>query len=155
MRTLPATTYRVPRQTPDYVNERIRRRTEENIARYSSSGPAAIEKRLNALDYEWDIERALQANAAGVSLLGLSLGALVDRRWFLLPGFVAGFLLQHALQGWCPPVSLFRRLGIRTSKEIACERYALKALRGDFKDLSTSNDGDWKTIDKILQAIRD
>jgi hypothetical protein len=47
---------------------------------------------------------------------------------------VTGFLLQHAIQGWCPPVPILRRLGFRTADEINRERYALKALRGDFKD---------------------
>lgn len=49
-----------------------------------------------------------------------------------MPAVVAGFLLQHALQGWCPPLPVFRRLGFRTQAEIERERYALKALRGDF-----------------------
>jgi hypothetical protein len=69
-------------------------------------------------------------------LLGLTLGLTLDRRWLFLPLGVAAFLLQHAVQGWCPPVSVFRRLGVRTAGEIARERYALKALRGDFEDLS-------------------
>src|SRR5690348_10746194 len=37
-----------------------------------------------------------------------------------------------ALQGWCPPVPFFRSRGVRTAYEINQERYALKALRGDF-----------------------
>ena len=44
-------------------------------------------------------------------------------------------MLQHALQGWCPPLPLFRRLGFRTQEEIARERYALKGMRGDFAGL--------------------
>ena len=39
------------------------------------------------------------------------------------------------LQGWGPPVPLFRRLGFRTRAEIARERYALKGIRGDFAGL--------------------
>jgi hypothetical protein len=31
------------------------------------------------------VERALEANASIVALLGLSLGAFVGRRWFVLP----------------------------------------------------------------------
>jgi hypothetical protein len=31
-----------------------------------------------------------------------------------------------------PPFSFFRRGGLRTRREIEQERYALKALRGDF-----------------------
>jgi hypothetical protein len=42
------------------------------------------------------------------------------------------FFGQHALQGWCLPVPLLRRLGVRTQREIERERFALKALRGDF-----------------------
>jgi hypothetical protein len=42
------------------------------------------------------------------------------------------FFLQHALQGWCPPLPIFRKLGYRTKDEIAKEKYALKLLRGDF-----------------------
>jgi len=50
----------------------------------------------------------------------------------VLPFLVSAFLLQHAIQGWCPPVPILRRLGFRTADEINRERYALKVLRGDF-----------------------
>lgn len=68
------------------------------------------------------------------------LAITVDRKWLALPAAVAGFLMQHALQGWCPPIELFRRLGVRTAGEIARERYALKALRGDFASVSGSDE---------------
>jgi len=87
------------------------------------------------------MERTLETNAAGVALLGTVLG-IVNKRFLLLPGLVAGFLLQHALQGWCPPVPLFRRAGVRTATEIERERYALKALRGDFQPISRNADND-------------
>ena len=92
-----------------------------------------ISERLRQLDREWDIERVLEANAASVGLLGVGLAAFVSRWFLILPAAVTGFLLQHAVQGWCPPVPLFRRLGIRTSGEIEEERAALKMLRGDFR----------------------
>ena len=130
---LPSTTARVPLHTSQAHNEAIRRQTEENVARCAAAGPEAIERRLAELDQEWDIERSLEANAASVSLIGLALGAFVDRRFFIIPGLVAGFLLQHALHGWCPPIPLMRRFGIRTESEIDQERYALKALRGDMR----------------------
>ena len=62
------------------------------------------------------------------------MGILGNRKWSLLPGVIGGFLLQHAVEGWCPPVPLLRRLGFRTEAEIQRERYALKALRGDFDE---------------------
>lgn len=99
------------------------------------------------------MERTLEANAASIALLGLGLGALVSRRFFVLPGVVAGFLLQHAVQGWCPPVPIFRRLGFRTAREIASERYALKVLRGDFNDLPTAQTIDEQKAGRILAAM--
>lgn len=138
---LPASTTRVPSHTAAYSNAQIRRDTEQRITRCAMAGPAAINQRLSELEYEWDIERTLEANAATVGLIGLTLGATVDRRWFFLPAVVATFLLQHALQGWCPPLPVFRRLGVRTRSEIDAERYALKALRGDFRDLPTLTNG--------------
>lgn len=131
---LPTTVSRVPAHSESASNEWIRQRTETNIARYQNASRAAIDERLKELDAEWDIERTLEANAATAVLVGLALGATVDRRWFAFPAVVAAFLLQHALQGWCPPLPVFRRMGIRTSYEIDYERYALKALRGDFKN---------------------
>jgi len=148
----PSTTTRVPLHTAEAYNEAIRRRTEENIARCAAGGAEAIERRLTELDEEWDIERTLEANAATLSLIGVALSALVDRRFMIVPGLAAGFLLQHALQGWCPPVPLFRRLGVRTEHEIDEERYALKALRGDFRGLPPANDG--KTSAAVHRAFR-
>jgi hypothetical protein len=141
MARFPATATRVPEATAEHVNAAIRRRTAANVARCAAGGPAAIDARLRALDREWDIERTLEANAATASLLGLALGATLDRRFFVLPAIVAGFLLQHALEGWCPPVPVFRRLGVRTQTEIDHERYALKALRGDFHDVDERGRG--------------
>jgi hypothetical protein len=150
----PATTRRVAEQTAGSINESIRRKTDENIARYAAGGPQAISRRLDELENEWDIERALEANAAFLTLLGVALGTAVDRKWFVLPGIVGAFLLQHALQGWCPPLPVLRRLGIRTSTEIDYERYALKALRGDFRNVepvSATNGGFVRTT---MDAIR-
>ena len=129
-RHLPPTRQRVADNTPDAINRRIEEETEESI-RYHAAHPEEIDGRLAALDREWDIERVLEANAATISLAGIGAG-LFDRRFLLLPALVAAFLLQHALQGWCPPVPILRARGVRTEAEINRERVALKALRGDF-----------------------
>lgn len=127
------TSGRVPEHTADEINRQISVRTRQNVSRFGRSR-AEIERRLRELDEEWDIERTLEANAATASLVGVYLAATVDRKWLLLPGAVAAFLLQHAVQGWCPPMPVFRRLGVRTAREIEEERMALKALRGDFEN---------------------
>src|SRR5205823_4967890 len=148
---LPSTVERVPQHTREAYNAAIRRQTEENVARLAAAGPAAVERRLAELDREWDIERTLEANAASVSLIGSALGFTLDRRFFALPVVVAGFLLQHALQGWCPPVPLFRHLGSRTAREIDHERYALKALRGDFRNIRPEGDGSGPRSEQALE----
>ena len=149
---IPATTERVLQHTDEEINERISRRIEANVNFYATQDPRTLDIRLQELDQEWDIERVLEANAAAVSLIGLALGRLVSRRWYLLPTAVAGFLFQHAIQGWCPPINLFRRLGIRTAQEIDYERYALKALRGDFSRVEQENS---PSAQEALHAVHD
>jgi len=127
---------RVPLNTDACINASIRRKTENNIAYFASGGSDAITRRLAELDQEWDIERMLETNAATATLIGMTLGITVSKKWFVLPAAVAGFLLQHAVQGWCPPLPILRRMGFRTASEIDYERYALKALRGDFRNVS-------------------
>ena len=83
------------------------------------------------LDKEWDIERVLEVNASTLALTGLILGLTKNRKWLFLLGIVLPFLLQHGLQGWCPPLPLLRRLGIRTRGEIDREKYALKVQTGE------------------------
>lgn len=101
---IPSTTARVAQSTAQDVNWHIDSETRARVNAYASKGPEAIDRRLRELDHEWDIERTLEANAAIISLIGLGLGTFLHRRWYILPTLVGTFLLQHALQGWCPPV---------------------------------------------------
>ncbi|MBA3968368.1 MAG: DUF2892 domain-containing protein [Nitrospirales bacterium] len=153
---IPSTNTRVEEHTDDRINEEVFQRKQHHVAVYAAAGSAAIDRRLKALDQEWDIERVLEANAASISLLGLGLGALYHRRWFLLQAAVAGFLLQHAIHGWCSPIPVFRRLGIRTPNEIQQERKALKALRGNYRDVpevpKTKKDNHMSHINQAFQA---
>lgn len=121
---------RVRRATPEERNLEIDRRTDLSIQRYTNAAPGDIRKRIADLDREWDVERVLEVNASTLALTGLVLGLTVNRRWFALPGVVLPFLLQHGLQGWCPPLPVLRRLGVRTRGEIDREKHALQeALR--------------------------
>ena len=131
MPLLPPTTRRVEANTEAQINHQIRRQIEQNV-HYYAMHPEEIDERLGQLEREWDIERVLETNAAALALGGTLLGLFRHRAFLLLPLAVAGFLLQHALQGWCPPVPVLRRRGVRTAAEIASERTALKSLRGDF-----------------------
>lgn len=145
---VPGTQERVPRYTAEEVNRRIERETEERLAYYSER-PEEIPRRLKELDREWDIERMLEANAAALAFAGTALGIAGRRGWLLLPVLVTGFLFQHAVQGWCPPLPVLRRLGFRTAQEIERERNALRALRGDYDGLAQAQD----RLRAVLQAI--
>jgi hypothetical protein len=154
---LPATTQRVGRiaeNTAAPVNRRIVDEMEEQV-RYFADYPEEIESRLWELDREWDVERVLEANAAVLALAGIVFG-FANRKLLVLPAVVTGILLQHALQGWCPPVPIFRRLGIRTHSEIEAERHALKALRGDFQGVDAggraSSLGNAERAERALSA---
>jgi len=133
MATFNPTRTRVREATAEPVNRRIAHRIEHNVVTCAHS-PELIDRRLAELDREWDVERVLMTNAATLALSGTVLGIARDGRYLMLPLVVTGFLLQHALQGWCPPLAVLRRLGVRTTEEINRERMALKALRGDFGD---------------------
>jgi hypothetical protein len=140
------TAERVESNTCESTNEAIRQRTERNVARVAAKGGSAIDQRLKELDQEWDVERCLETMAPTFTLLGLCLAIEVDRRWLALPIVVQSFFLQHAIQGWCPPLPFLRSLGVRTMQEIDAERAALKALRGDFRDV--------RHADQALEAAR-
>jgi len=126
---------RVREHTAPKVNERIDRTTEGSVDACISNGPEAIRQRLAELDHEWDVDRALMVNFAVVGGAAFSVGLaryastpmLARRRTGFLSffGTQLGFLLLHGVVGWCPPASLFRRLGFRTQREIEAERSAL------------------------------
>jgi len=141
---------RVRENTLPDINRRIDDQIERNIRHYSGQTKEEIYRRIHELDQEWDIERVLEAMASSFSLTGMVLGSTVDKRWFLFPTIVLSFLLLHAIQGWCPPLPILRRLGIRTRGEIDRERYALKALAGDFAGISTEP----SRVEQALAAVK-
>jgi hypothetical protein len=145
---------RVRAQTSPEINRQFDMDLERRIRFYATQDEQTISERIRELDREWDIERALETNAASVSLLGLLLGAIVDRKWFVLPMLVSGFLLQHAVQGWCPPLPVLRRMGVRTRLEIEQERHALKALRGDYDGVHREESGATRHAEQLARAAR-
>ena len=125
---LVATTDRVAIHTTPKVSEQIHQQTEMRVL-YFARHPEEIPTRLRELDREWDVERALETGSSSLTLFGLVMGSVFSRKWLLLSLGVQGFFLQHALQGWCPPLPLLRSYGVRTQREIETERCALLALQ--------------------------
>jgi hypothetical protein len=119
---------RVRDHTPLHVNDKIDMQLVGRITRLSEAEPPEVARRIEALNHEWDVDRALMANFAilgGVSFLA---GEFKNKRWHYLFGAQMGFLLLHSIIGWCPPCSVLRRLGFRTYKEICQERRILETL---------------------------
>lgn len=131
---------RVRENTAEDSNMRIDQKAVNRIYKYRTLTKDEITEKLNKLYKEWDVDRALEVNASSLAITGLMLGTFGSKRWFVLPVVAVSFLLQHGIQGWCPPLTVLRRFGYRTRQEIDEEIYALKALRGDFDNISATSD---------------
>lgn len=139
---------RVRANTPPEINQAIDTEIAAMVRFYASKTNYEIGKRIEALDKEWDIGSIIEIRVSTASLIGIIFGLKRSKKWFILPAIASTFLLQYAVQGWCPPVSILRRFGFRTRQEIDLEKYALKALRGDFDTISQGN-----CIDRAKEVI--
>ena len=112
--------------------QRIQARTLHDVTSFFAASDDKLSARIRELQHEWNIERVLEANAAGLALVGLALGLAADRRFFAVTFLASACLLQQALSDWSPALPLLRKYGIRTAAEIQQEILALRILRGDF-----------------------
>ena len=128
MTSLEITQDNVRDNTSSQINRLIDREIEASINSYKSRSKESIRARIEELDKEWDIERTLELNASVIAFSGIILSAAVSKKWLFLPAVVTFFLAQHAIQGWCPPLFVFRKMKIRTRKEIDKEKCGLTAL---------------------------
>jgi hypothetical protein len=110
---------------------------EARIACLADGGEVAITERLNEIVDEWSAGRVTKA-VIGLSIVaGMVLAALANPWWLILP-FVGGlFLLQYLFGRSSWLADLFQLMGFRSGTEIDHEKFALKALRGDFRHLPT------------------
>ncbi len=125
----------VERHTSKHNKAKINQSTQFNLISVDHH-PDLIRQRLINLEREWDIERYLETNASIFILIGLILSVTVSFYWLFFTVLIPLFLLQHSIQGWCPPLTLFRWMGKRTKREIENERHSLKIIRGDFSKLT-------------------
>jgi hypothetical protein len=126
---------------------RVEKNIQENLNQFYND-KNEIERRLQQLDEEWDIERALEMTASTLTTTGLVLGLTQNKKWLSLSLVVSGFLMNHALFGWCPPLPLLRSMGFRNRAEIDKEKFALKALRGDFESILPVPNSVWGAVNK-------
>ena len=130
---------RVRDHSPQHINLRIARNIDITVQHCIREGREALVERLAEIDREWDIDRVLMANfsIAGGLTYAVGLHHFLQRPFFGLGrrrtgllyvlGAQLGFLLMHASIGWCPPLLVWRRMGVRTKSQIELERSLLLA----------------------------
>jgi hypothetical protein len=123
-----ATTDKAERNTSATALQHFDQQLQQSVASMKGADRATIERRLSELDREWNVERAIELEAPTMILLGLTMGSLSNRKWFMLSAMAASMVILHNLQGWYPLLPVFRAAGLRTAEEIEQERMALKAL---------------------------
>ncbi len=123
--------------TPDQLNRRIDERVERCVRYMAQQERSEIGHYLQQLEEEWDVNRVLAVGGSVVTLSGLLLSRGLGRGWLGLSAAVAGLMLQQGLVGHSLLAALVRSLGVRTRREIDLEKFALKALRGDFERIPT------------------
>ena len=60
-----------------------------------------------------NLNEMLRLTAGGFVLLAIVLGATVHPYWNYFAVFVAANLIQSAFTGWCPMMTLLRKLGVQ------------------------------------------
>ena len=149
-----ATSTRIQEATAEAVNQEILRR-DRAAARLlrrpqGRDQPAAVGTGPRVGHGALDGHDGLQLQPAGIDPGSVSRPSLV-------PGSVGrlGLPAANALRGWCPPVPVLRRFGVRTGREIEQERYALKILRGDFQISDMEGKSDLDRVASILRLLPD
>ena len=110
---------------------------EARLACLADAGPQAISDRLDDLDREWSAGRMTKATLGVLIVTGLALTALAGPWWLILPAVGAFFLLQYLFSRTSWLGATFQEMGFRSGADIDQEKFALRALRGDFKNLPT------------------
>ena len=110
---------------------------EQRLACLADAGPQAITDRLNEIEQEWSAGRVTKATIGILIVAGLVLTVLVNPWWMLLPAFGGFFLMQYLFTRVSWLGAMYREVGFRSGADIDQEKFALKALRGDFRQLPT------------------
>jgi len=62
---------------------------------------------------KWTVNEALRAIAGVFVVLSVALGWFVHPGFYLFTAFVGLNLLQSAFTGWCPMMTILRKLGLQ------------------------------------------
>jgi hypothetical protein len=120
---------------------------QENINHYYHD-QNEINRRLAELEAEMDLETYLETESTALTIAGVILGLIVNKKWFVVPLVSSLVVLHRIVNKDRKPLPFFQRLGLRSRAEIDKEKYALKAIRGDFKYLLDVPNAVWNAVNK-------
>ena len=122
--------------------------TQENINHYYHN-KSRIDNRLRQLEKEMNIEHIFQLHDVANITAGVLLSvATRKQKWLILPLLIAIVQSVQATAGLRLGTSLLRKYGFRTQADIDKEKYALKALRGDFHYEIEVPNAVWDAVNK-------
>jgi len=124
----------------DELSEKDRQQIADRLARIAYEGHPAIAQRLAELNHEWSAGRVAKVVVAAGILVGLAAAMFISLWWLALPVVLGLILLQHLVSRECWLTRALKPFGLRSGTEIEHERWALKALRGDFHNLPVVHD---------------
>lgn len=110
---------------------------ECRLAKIADSGPDAINDRLAQLDGEWSAGRVAKCILSVMILVGTILTLTLNWWWVVLPAAAGLLLLQYMFTSSAWMARVMQEAGFRTKAEIEQEKFALRTLRGDFRNLPT------------------
>lgn len=133
-------------------------RIRDNVRYYSTLGPEAVSERIRQLDREAEAECTVVSVLSGLGAFGLLMGLLGGRTFRLLAWISLPLLFAFSMGKWAPDAGVISRWGLRSRKEIEEERYALKALRGDFAKVQppagSESENLGRMADNVMDAVR-
>jgi hypothetical protein len=122
----------IRQRSPVSINDRIEEEIANSIRIQSRKDQKDITSRIRELDQEWDLDRTLTASLASGALISAAISSRKYKKWIYLSLIQLSFLTFHCLRRWSPLSLILRQFRFRSKEEISSEKYALKALRGDY-----------------------
>ncbi|MGB3586222.1 MAG: hypothetical protein WBA23_06760 [Tunicatimonas sp.] len=109
-----------------------------------------ISHRIDQLERETSLEKIIENSSVVLSLSGIILTFVSNRRWLLLSLLASGLFFLKKAPKDNQIQQLLQNQGYRSEKEIQRERQILQALRGDYDAIGAS---DQLPEDRVRQII--
>ncbi len=109
----------------------------DRVAKCAHEGHESINARLSELESEWTASRMVKATLGILIFAGFILATVHNPYWLILPAIAGGLLLQYVFWRGGLLTELYCKFGYRSGMQIDEERFALRTLRGDYRNLPT------------------